>query len=56
MFVSGLGMEGWMDRLISASGYKGTVVVASNGVNTRKMEEDGKTITDHTRGTACTTA
>lgn len=46
VFVSGLGMEGWMDRLISASGYKGTVVVASNGVNTRKMEEDGKTITD----------
>lgn len=46
VFVSGLGMEGWMDRLISASGYKGTVVVASNGVNTRQMEEDGKTITD----------
>lgn len=46
VFVSGLGMEGWMDRLINASGYKGTVVVASNGVNTRKMEEDGKTITD----------
>lgn len=46
VFVSGLGMEGWMDRLISASGYKGTLVVASNGVNTRKMEEDGKTITD----------
>lgn len=46
VFVSGLGMEGWMDRLISASGYKGTVVVASSGVNTRKMEEDGKTITD----------
>ncbi len=46
VFVSGLGMEGWIDRLISASGYKGTVVVASNGVNTRKMEEDGKTITD----------
>lgn len=46
VFVSGLGMEGWMDRLISASGYKGTIVVASNGVNTRKMEEDGKTVTD----------
>jgi len=46
VFVSGLGMEGWMDRLITSSGYKGQTVVASNGVNTRKMEEDGKTITD----------
>lgn len=46
VFVSGLGLEGWMDRLISASGYKGTIVVASNGINTRKMVDDGKTITD----------
>ncbi len=46
VFVSGLGMEGWMDRLVQASGYKGKVVVASEGVDTRKMEEDGKTITD----------
>ncbi|MBP2170173.1 zinc/manganese transport system substrate-binding protein [Erwinia toletana] len=46
VFVSGLGMEGWMDRLVIASGYKGKVIVASSGVNTRKMEEDGETITD----------
>ncbi|MFC0140181.1 metal ABC transporter substrate-binding protein [Erwinia mallotivora] len=46
VFVSGLGLEGWMDRLISASEYKGKVVVASGGITTRKMEEDGKTITD----------
>lgn len=46
VFVSGLGMEGWMDRLISASGYQGQTVVASSGINTRTMEEDGKTITD----------
>ncbi|MEL4012631.1 metal ABC transporter substrate-binding protein [Dryocola clanedunensis] len=46
VIVSGLGMEGWMDRLVSASGYKGKVVVASQGVDTRSMEEDGKTITD----------
>ncbi|WP_160005093.1 metal ABC transporter solute-binding protein, Zn/Mn family [Rhizobium sp. 18055] len=45
-FVSGEGLEGWMDRLISASGYKGTPVVVSDGVNTRTMEEDGKTVTD----------
>lgn len=46
VFVSGLGLEGWMDRLISASEYKGKVIVASKGVTTRTMEEDGKTITD----------
>jgi len=46
VFVSGLGMEGWMDRLIASSGYKGKTVVASEGIDTRKMEEDGETITD----------
>ncbi|MBW1214021.1 metal ABC transporter substrate-binding protein [Pantoea allii] len=46
VFVSGLGLEGWMNRLVSASGYKGQPVVASTGIETRTMEEDGKTITD----------
>ncbi|KQV32423.1 metal ABC transporter substrate-binding protein [Rhizobium sp. Root1203] len=45
-FVSGEGLEGWMDRLISASGYKGRPVIASEGINTRTMEEDGRTVTD----------
>ena len=46
VFVSGLGLEGWMDRLIAASGYKGKPVVASEGIQTLHMEEDGKQITD----------
>ncbi len=46
VFVSGEGLEGWMDRLITASGYKGTPVVASDGINTRTMVDDGKTVTD----------
>lgn len=45
-FVSGEGLEGWMDRLISASGYKGTPVVVSDGINTRTMVDNGKTVTD----------
>ncbi|MCI8212861.1 metal ABC transporter substrate-binding protein [Pseudomonas sp. S25] len=45
-FVSGLHLEGWMDRLIKASGYKGDPVVLSNGIKTRSMEEDGERITD----------
>lgn len=46
VFVSGLGLEGWMDRLVSASGYRGQPVVVSTGITTRSMEEEGKTITD----------
>jgi zinc/manganese transport system substrate-binding protein len=46
IFVSGLGLEGWMDRLIRASGTKGTVVVTSAGIPTRRMMEDGKEIAD----------
>src|SRR5262245_9402906 len=46
VFVNGLGFEGWMDRLIRASGYKGTLVVASDGVQSRTMDEDGRTVTD----------
>lgn len=45
-FVSGLGFEGWMDRLVESTGYKGPLVVASEGVSSRTMDEDGETITD----------
>ncbi|MDB6048016.1 MAG: cation transporter substrate-binding protein [Pseudomonas sp.] len=45
-FVSGLHLEGWLDRLIKASGYRGEPVVLSTGIKTRSMEEDGKRITD----------
>jgi zinc/manganese transport system substrate-binding protein len=30
--VNGLGFEGWLDRLVRVSGYRGPVLVASNGV------------------------
>lgn len=46
VFVSGLGLEGWIDRLVSASGYKGKVVTASEGVKSSQMVDDGKQITD----------
>jgi zinc/manganese transport system substrate-binding protein len=46
--VNGLGFEGWIDRLITASGYKGLVVVASTGVKPREMK-DGH---DHAHGKA----
>jgi len=31
--VNGLGFEGWLDRLVAASGYDGTVVVATTGID-----------------------
>jgi len=37
VIVNGLGFEGWMDRLIKSSGYKGPVVIASRGVKTLPM-------------------
>jgi zinc/manganese transport system substrate-binding protein len=46
VLVNGLGFEGWMDRLVHASGYTGPVVVASAGVQSRTMDEDGETIID----------
>jgi len=44
--VNGLGLEGWLDRLVKASGFKGQLVVASTGVATHTLEEDGATVTD----------
>lgn len=44
--VNGLGLEGWLDRLVKASGFKGELVVASKGVKTHTLDEDGKTVTD----------
>ncbi len=38
--INGLGLEGWFDRLIKASGFKGRVVVASQGITTRAMQEE----------------
>ena len=41
-FVNGLGLEGWMERLATSSGFKGKLVVASKGVKPLTMsEEDG---------------
>ena len=44
--VNGLGLEGLLDRLVKASGFKGTLVVASDGVKTHTLDEDGETVTD----------
>jgi zinc/manganese transport system substrate-binding protein len=40
VFVNGLGLEGWMDRFVKASGTKASVVVASQGVKPIEGDED----------------
>ncbi|WP_035054721.1 metal ABC transporter substrate-binding protein [Andreprevotia chitinilytica] len=41
VFLNGLGLEGWLPRLIKSSGFKGTQVVASTGIKPIKGEEGG---------------
>ena len=42
--VNGLGFEGWIDRLVRTSGYRGPVVVASDGISPRRL---GRAIDPH---------
>lgn len=46
VFVSGLGLEGWINRLVTASGYQGRIIIASQWTDTRQIEENGKKMTD----------
>ena len=40
VFVNGFGFEGWMERLIKASGTKAVMVTATKGVKPRKAKDD----------------
>src|SRR3984893_4457008 len=40
--VNGLGLEGWIDRLIKASGAKAPVVVATERIKPQQMREEGR--------------
>ena len=42
VFVNGLGLEGWVTRLVKASGTRAPVVTVSNGVTARKMEDENE--------------
>ena len=43
---NGLGLEGWIDRLIKASGTKAPVIVATNGISPQPMREEGRIAQD----------
>lgn len=44
--VNGLHFEGWLDRLVEASGYDGPIVVASQGIDALSFDEE-RTAHDH---------
>lgn len=44
--ANGLGLEAWLDRLVAAAGYHGPVAIASEGIEPRRMEEDGSLVPD----------
>ena len=42
ILVNGLGLEGWIDRLIKASGTKAPVIVTTKGISSQQMREEGR--------------
>jgi zinc/manganese transport system substrate-binding protein len=46
VLTNGLGFEGWIDRLVKASGSKAPVVVATRGVTSRTRVENGRSEAD----------
>lgn len=52
VFVNGLGFEGWIDRLVKASGTKAVLVTATKGVTPRAMTDDDDHDHDKKKGDA----
>ncbi len=52
VFVNGLGFEGWIDRLIKSSGYKGPVIAATAGLKALKGDGHGDGHGHHDHGHA----
>jgi zinc/manganese transport system substrate-binding protein len=49
VFVNGLGFEGWLERLVKASGTKAPIVVATKGIKPRERAGDPGHDHDHGR-------
>jgi zinc/manganese transport system substrate-binding protein len=41
VLMNGLGFEGWLERLVKASGTKAAVAVTTKGITPRRMQDDG---------------
>ena len=49
VFVNGLGLEGWLPRLVGASGSRAPVIVVSKGISPRRIQDEehpGRSVTD----------
>lgn len=46
MAENGLGLEGWLSRMVQASGFKGIRIVATADIKPRSLQEDGATVAD----------
>lgn len=46
VLVNGLGFEGWINRVIESAGYKGKVIVATEGLKPKRMNHEGKEVSD----------
>lgn len=47
--TNGMGFEGWMDRLVTAAGYRGEVVVATRGIRVIREPRKGHSTVHHHR-------
>jgi zinc/manganese transport system substrate-binding protein len=47
VFVNGLGFEGWIERLVKASGTKAPIIVATKGIKPREPADDRGHDHDH---------
>ncbi len=52
VIVNGLGLEGWLPRLVKSSGGKAATVVATKGIATRKIDANEPSGHDHDHGDA----
>lgn len=52
MIVNGLGLEGWLPRLVKSSGSKAVTVVATKGVTPRKIDPSEVLSQEHDPGSA----
>ncbi len=46
VFINGLGLDPWIERLTTSSGFKGPLAVVTKGIKTHQFDEDGKHVTD----------
>lgn len=46
VFVNGLGLDGWIEKLATSSGFKGKVFVVTVNIEPRQLDEGGKQVPD----------